>query len=139
MLFTQALEINPSALTSDDHPITVTALREAVSESDWLSLLNRALCGIPYVYIVIDADLLNRGKGQSRYTTARLIETVPKLVTGTVAKLFVSNLMIDESYVARNWDPERWIRLKTECVDVRQKVRNKFMRQRRKTHKRGRF
>lgn len=135
MLFMQALQLNPSALTSPNHPISVTAIREAVCEADWLELLNRALRGIPCAYIVLDADLLNHVTGQSRYETAKLIEAMPRLVSGTVVKVFVSNFMIDEAYVVRNWEPERWTRLRTDEMDLSLNARNRALQQRKKIYK----
>jgi len=46
MLLIQSLQINSAALTSKDHPITMTHLREVVDESDWFALLSRALTGM---------------------------------------------------------------------------------------------
>lgn len=134
MLLKQALQLNPGALTCKEYPITATALREAASEFDWLSLLNRALHGIPRVYIVIDADLLNRGASGDKYSTTKLLGMLPKLVTETALKIFVSNLMIDQSYVMRNWEPDTWDMLKTDCVDRRNRLARQRIHARRNRH-----
>lgn len=129
MLLKQALQINPGALTSKDYPITATALHEAASESDWLSLLNRALRGIPQIYIIIDADLLKRGILGNKYTATRLLGMLQQLVTDTTLKTFVSNLIIDQSYVMRNWEPESWDVLKTDCLEKREIAKARLGRQ----------
>jgi hypothetical protein len=56
----------------------MTHLREAVDERDWPLLLNRALVGIPYAYIVLYADLLGHATGQDRHLATKLIEAFPK-------------------------------------------------------------
>lgn len=132
MLFMQALQIDPSALTRKDYPVTSASLREAVSESDWLCLLNRVLRGIPHVYIVIDADLLNHGIFGGRDATTEMLEMLPKVVTGTVMKVFVSNIMIDQMHVTQDWDPERWNVLKTDCLEAKHTMRNRISRQKRR-------
>jgi hypothetical protein len=108
MLVIQSLQINRKALTSMIHPISVTHLREAVDERDWLLLLNRALVGIPYVYIVLDADLLGHATVQDRYLATKLIESFTKMVVSTVVKLIVSAAGVDERYALNNWERESW-------------------------------
>jgi hypothetical protein len=114
MLVIQSLQINPHVLTSSAHPITITHLREAVNERDWLVLLNRALIGLSYVYIVLDADLLSHATGQDRYVATKLVEAFPTMVTSTVVKLIVSNAGVDEDYASRHWDPDCWSKLNTD-------------------------
>ena len=119
MLVIQSLQINPQALTSSEHPITMTHLREAVDERDWLVLLNRALTGLSYVYIILDADLLSHATGKDRYVATKLIEAFPIMITSTVVKLIVSNAGLDEEYASRHWDPNCWSKLKTDCGNRR--------------------
>lgn len=130
MLVIQSLQINPKALTSSFHPITMTHLREAVDERDWLLLLNRALAGVPYVYIVLDADLLGHATGQDRYVATKLIEAFPRLVTSTVVKLIVSTAGVDEKYALNNWDPDCWSKLKTDHVGIGHSIRGRRRRPR---------
>jgi Tfp pilus assembly protein PilO len=125
MLAIQALQINPKALTSNAHPITMSHLREAVDERDWLMILNRAIAGLPFVYIVLDADLLGHATGRDRYLATKLIEAFPRIVNSTVVKVVVSTAGVDERYASSNWDPECWSKLRTDHVDVRQSTRRR--------------
>jgi hypothetical protein len=125
MLVIQALQINPKALTSNVHPITMSHLREAVDERDWLMILNRAIAGLPFVYIVLDADLLGHATGQDRYLATKLIEAFPRIVDSTVVKVVVSTAGLDERYASSNWDPECWSKLRTDHVDMRQNLRRR--------------
>jgi hypothetical protein len=102
MLVIQSLQINPQALTSTTHPITMTHLREVVDERDWLALLNRAIASMPFVYIVLDADLLGHATGQDRYLATKLIEAFPKIVNSTVVKVVISTACVDERYASSN-------------------------------------
>jgi hypothetical protein len=120
ILVIQALQINPKALTSNLYPISVTHLREAVDERDWLVLLNRAIAGLPFVYIVLDADLLGHATGQDRYLATKLIEAFPRIMNSTVVKVVISTAGVDERYAANNWDPECWSKLRTDHVNGRQ-------------------
>jgi hypothetical protein len=119
MLVIQSPQINPQALASSEHPITMTHLREAVDERDWLVLLNRALTGLSYVYIILDADLLSHATGKDRYVATKLIEAFPIIITSTVVKLVVSNAGLDEEYASRHWDPNCWSKLKTDSGNRR--------------------
>lgn len=112
-------------------------LREAVDESDWLALLSRALTGMPYVYIILDADLLGHATGQDRYLATKLIEAFPRMVTSTVIKLIVSIKGVDERYASNNWDPQCWSKLRTDHGDVRQSAKGR--RRRPRDHIRSRF
>jgi hypothetical protein len=114
MLVIQSLQINPTALTSKTHPLTMSHFREAVNEEDWLNILNRALVSVPYVYIVLDADLLSYATGRDRYQATKLIEAFPNRVTSTVVKLIVSTAGVDERYFSSNWDPDCWSKLRTD-------------------------
>ena len=138
MLLKQALQMNPGVLHCKDYPITATALREAASESDWLSLLNRALRGVSQVYIIIDADLMNHGTSGDKYTPTRLLEMLPILVTETVLKIFISNFMVDQSYIMRNWESKTWDVLKIDCVERRETVRKRLAQQKIRARRNGR-
>jgi hypothetical protein len=83
MLVIQSLQIIPTALSSKTHPLIMSHFREAVNEEDWLSILNRALVGVPYVYIVLDAGLLSYATDRDHYQATKLIEAFPKGVTST--------------------------------------------------------
>jgi hypothetical protein len=63
---------------SKTHPISITHLREAVDDKDWLGLLSGGLAGLPYVYIFLDADLVGHATVQDRYLATKLIEVFPK-------------------------------------------------------------
>jgi hypothetical protein len=116
MLVIQALQINPKCLTSSLYSITMTHLREAVDEKDWLNLLNRAIAGLPFVYIVLDADLLVHATGQDRYLSTKLIEAFQKVVNSTVVKIVISTSGVDETYAENNWDLDCWSKLRTDEV-----------------------
>ena len=125
MLVLQVLQINPDALTTGSNPITMTHLREAVDETDWLSILNRALQGVQQIYIVLDADLLSHVTNHNRYLATRWVEGFPRTITGTVVKLFVSRYGVDEGYASRNWDSGGWVKLRTDMMGKRPPIRSK--------------
>jgi hypothetical protein len=114
ILLLQAIQINPRTLAHESYPITVTHFREAATETDWFTLLCRALDGLPPIYIVLDGDLLGHATAHNRYVATRWLETFRELITKTVIKVFVSALTIDEGYVARNWDSNTWSKLRTD-------------------------
>lgn len=125
MLVIQALQINPKCLTSSLYSITMTHLREAVDEKDWLNLLNRAVAGLSFVYIVLDADLLGHATGQDRYLSTKLIEAFTKVVNSTVVKVVISTSGIDETYAENNWDPDCWSKLRTDEVVEQRTLRHR--------------
>lgn len=114
MLVVQALQINPSALSGSPPPINIVHFREASNEDDWLTLLNRALLGLPCVYIILDADLLSYASDNSKYRATKMVEKFPEIITTARAKVFVSTSNIDGEYVIKNWDPKAWTRLYVE-------------------------
>ncbi|KAF2186960.1 hypothetical protein K469DRAFT_705508, partial [Zopfia rhizophila CBS 207.26] len=59
MLVLQTLQINPVSLQKGVILITVTHLRDAADEKDWLGIPDRALVDIPHVFVILDSDLLN--------------------------------------------------------------------------------
>jgi hypothetical protein len=125
MLVIQALQINPKCLTSSLYSITMTHLREAADEKDWLNLLNRAVAGLSFVYIVLDADLLGHATGQDRYLSTKLIEAFTKVVNSTVVKVVISTSGIDETYAENNWDPDCWSKLRTDEVVEQRTLRQR--------------
>jgi hypothetical protein len=112
ILLLQALQINPAALTSGSHPMTMIHFREAVNEEDWRALLARAMNGIQKVYIILDSDLLSHATKNNRYLATRWLGAFSNLATKTVLKVFVSAFAIDTGYAARNWDPASWSQLR---------------------------
>lgn len=120
-LLLQAIQINPHALATEHHPITVAHLREAVDEVDWLNLLNRALEGVPKLYIVLDGDLLGHATTYDRYLATRWLKNLAKLSQGTIIKIFIASNNIDANYIARIWEPGSWSRFR---IDREKQIRD---------------
>lgn len=70
-------------------------MQEAVGEREWLRTLNNALRGLPYVFVVLDADLLNFAVAYDRHAAAKCIAAVREAITSTHLKIFVSGFCID--------------------------------------------
>jgi len=111
MLVLHALQVNLGALTTAPYPITVAALRDAAEEKDWLVILNRALYGVSILYIILDAEVLDQMTRHRPYIATRLLELFPRILSSTIIKIVVSAAVIDESYVRRNWDQDRWTKI----------------------------
>ncbi|KAI0403449.1 hypothetical protein F4802DRAFT_608043 [Xylaria palmicola] len=94
MLLYQALQINPAAL-NQTHPITVAHLREASTHGDWLLLFQRAIQGLPTVFIVFDSSLVDHvTRGEKSLATKFFIDLAKFLGPGR-AKLIVSSFNFD--------------------------------------------
>jgi hypothetical protein len=134
MLVLQALQINPSS-TCSSCPVTAVHMREAVCEEDWLNLLSRALDGIANIYIVIDSDLFAFVTKQDRNGATQFLDVLPKLITKTFVKVFVSSINVDEDHVQRNWASNQWSKL---VIDENVKTQPKRERKQRLPARRGR-
>jgi hypothetical protein len=117
-LLVQALEINPNALKGPA-PIDILILRKATDENDWFQILNRALQGIPQVYIVVDAEMLGLATEHNRLRSTKWIEQFNRQISSTRVKIFVSSSNVDENYVCSKWNAESWSMMQTECMDSR--------------------
>ncbi|KAH7011099.1 hypothetical protein EDB80DRAFT_711245 [Ilyonectria destructans] len=115
MLVAHALQVNPTAVDRGSHPITVESLRDASGEKDWLNLLQRAVKGMPQVFIALDADILSRATENNRFLATRWLESIVSSMGDTVIKCIVSSPGLDQSYMDRNWPKEFWVA--AEVVD----------------------
>lgn len=108
MLVAQALRINERNFGAISHHLSPARLHDAVGVEDWLKILNEALRGLPYVFIVLDADLLNFAVSYDRYQASKGIAAIRSLVTSTILKIFVSSFSIDTSTFAFELDADSW-------------------------------
>jgi hypothetical protein len=100
-LLYQCLKLNPGVLVDGEFPLQMTQMQEASSEKDWLALLNKALTGIPRVFLVLDAELISTVTGLDRYEAALLVEKLCKDITTTKVKVIASTYGLDERYVSQ--------------------------------------
>lgn len=108
ILVVHALEINSEALTSNAFPITFPSLRGASSQSDWLSILNRAVSGLREVYIIIDPDLLRFVAEENSCSAADLLLALKQGITSSRLKIVVSSVGINRGYFTRNSNAGSW-------------------------------
>lgn len=111
MLVAQALQINPSVLDGDNYPIAIMHLRAASGEGDWLQILNRAVKGMPQVFVALDSDLLSHVTSGNRYQTTRWLESLASTMGNTAIKFIISSTGVDKRYVTENWAGDRWKRI----------------------------
>lgn len=107
-LVMHALEINSDALALTSFPVTLPSLRAASSQSDWLSILNRALSGLEEVYIIIDPDLLCFAAEDNKCSTVDLLLALKNGISSTRLKIIVSSFGINKDYFSRNSVPGSW-------------------------------
>jgi hypothetical protein len=115
-LVLQAVRLNPDVLTEGRYRLSSAHMHDAVDEEDWFRILNEAIRGLPYVYIIIDADLLNFATSHSKAAASRWMHTMQRKLTATYVKVFVSAYSIDKSYAALHWEPEHWLALQTDAI-----------------------
>jgi hypothetical protein len=108
MLVTQALQINDSNYSNNRHTLSVVHLQDAVGEKEWLNILNAALRGLSYVFVVLDADLLNFAVANDRYKATKCVAALREVVTSTHLKLFVSGFSVDTFSFDISLDPKDW-------------------------------
>ena len=123
MLVMQALQINPCALAVTSNPITVAHMREAVSVVDWLRILDRALQGVPCVFIVLDTGLLSHVTAHNRHQATELVESLRSGLSSSV-KIFVSTFNLQEVYISDIWHPDQCMTLRTDISSNRISARN---------------
>jgi hypothetical protein len=107
-LVLHALEINSNSLASNSFPITLPSLRAASSQSDWLSILNRALSGLEEVYIIIDPDLLCFAAEDNKCSTVDLLLALKNGIVGTRLKIVISSFGINKGYFSRHSTAGAW-------------------------------
>lgn len=116
ILVLHALEINGNALISNAFPVTLPSLRAASTQSDWLSILNRALSGLEEVYIIIDPDLLRFVAEDNSCSSVDLILALKSGVTGTRLKIIVSSVGINKRYFTQNSVAGSWKVIRTNTL-----------------------
>ncbi|RDW68601.1 hypothetical protein BP5796_09258 [Coleophoma crateriformis] len=107
-LVLHSLEINRSTLALSAFPITLSSLRAASSQSDWLSILNRSLAGLEKVYIIIDPDLLRFAAENNRCLAVDLLLALKDSITGTRLKIIISSFGINKSYFSQHSTAGSW-------------------------------
>jgi len=115
-LVLHALEINNNALALTPFPITLPSLRAASSQSDWLSILNRALTGLEEVYIVIDPDLLCFAAEDNKCSTVDLLLALKNGVSGTRLKIIISSFGINKGYFSQHSTVGSWKVIRTNNI-----------------------
>jgi hypothetical protein len=73
-----------------------------------LNILNEALRGLSYVFVVLDADLLNFAVENDRYKATKCVAALREVLTSTRLKLFVSGFSVDTFSFDISLGPENW-------------------------------
>ncbi|PMD40231.1 hypothetical protein L207DRAFT_487928 [Hyaloscypha variabilis F] len=114
----QIMHLFPKCLTSGNNPLTSVQLQEASTDDDWMSIMAYALSDVDQLYILLDVKILSLAGDHNKYRITRWLE---KLMTeigkSTSVKMFVSGMMIDRSYIEREWDAGSWSELRTDYVE----------------------
>ncbi|KAK3370366.1 hypothetical protein B0H63DRAFT_486871 [Podospora didyma] len=113
MLLYQALQINSSAL-STSHPITIAHLREASSHEDWLTLLKRALDGLPTVYMIVDPDVVQHVTNQDKGVATGLLVEFVRVLGPNKARFVVSSHVFEVGQAERQLGRDAVVALNTE-------------------------
>lgn len=108
MLVAQALQINDMNFSRIRPHISAAQLQDVTGEKEWLHILNNVLRGLCYVFLVLDADLLNHAVSNDRYRAAKCIATVREAVTSTYVKIFVSGFSVDTFSLDISLGSEDW-------------------------------
>lgn len=116
MLVIQVLQLSHSSLTRPPNPLTSAHFDAAVSDLDWLHLLNRSLLCLPQIFIALDSALLAAATGNSKYRASRWLQTYLGTVKTTSVKIFVESSAVDSEYIARNWEAGTWSRVSAGAV-----------------------
>jgi hypothetical protein len=116
MLVIQALQLNPSPLTRTPNPLTSIHFETAVSDMDWLHLLNQSLSAVPQIFIAIDTALIAAATGNSTYRASRWLQTLLETVKSTSVKLFVESNAVDLDYISRSWEEGTWSRVSAVTI-----------------------
>jgi hypothetical protein len=121
ILVLHALEINSEGLASQRYPITLTSLRAASTQEDWLSILDRALTGLEEVYIIVDPDILRYAAENNTCAAADIVLALRRHITSARLKIIVSSFGINRSYFAEHSEAGTWKALQTNH-EVRQRL-----------------
>jgi len=116
MLVIQALQLNPSPLTRTPNPLTSTHFGTAVSDMEWLRLLNQSLSTLPQIFIAIDTALMAAATGNSTYRATRWLQTLLETVKSTSVKIFVESNAVDLDYISRSWEEGTWSRVSAVAI-----------------------
>lgn len=133
MLVIQALQLNPSPLTRTPNPLTSTHFGTAVSDMEWLRLLNQSLSTLPQIFIAIDTALMAAATGNSTYRATRWLQTLLETVKSTSVKIFVESNAVDLDYISRSWEEGTWSRV--SAVDISEKRGTPRRRKARDSHR----
>ena len=136
MLILQALQVNPQAIHNNGGTLTVANFREVENEEGWFAILNRALSGVPQVYLIIDGGILGHATGYNRSTATRWLSRFSQNLSCTV-KVVICASTIDEKYAATAWSPDAWMKMHIPIPKRRLAVNIRRRRQRRSTGKGG--
>jgi len=127
MLVAQALQINHSNYSNNRQTLSSIHLRDAVGEMEWLQILNEALRGLPYVFVVLDADLLNFAVANDRYAATKRVAAVREAVTSTRLKIFVSAFSVDTFSFDISLGSEDWEMLRMNVTRKRDRKQLKVL------------
>lgn len=125
ILVLHALEINSEALASSDFPITLPAIRSASSQSEWLTILDRALLGLHEVYIILDPDLLRYAAEDNTCVTADLLLALKNGIRSARLKIIVSSFGINRNYFAQNSAAGSWKAIRTNDAQRQRLMKTK--------------
>ncbi|KAI1298944.1 hypothetical protein F5Y03DRAFT_386486 [Xylaria venustula] len=119
MLLYQALQVNPAAL-NQSHPITVAHLREASTHEEWLLLLQRAVQGLPTVFIVFDSALVDHVTGRDKLLATKFFMDLAECLGPGRVKLIVSSFNFDARDAEQNLGLSAGAVLKTQSCRFNQ-------------------
>ncbi|KAI0428595.1 hypothetical protein F5Y09DRAFT_283915 [Xylaria sp. FL1042] len=135
MLLYQALQINPAALRQN-HPITVAHLREASTHEDWLVLFQRAVQGLPTIFIVFDSGLVDHVTGRDKSLATKFFVDLAECLGPGRAKLIVSSFNFDARDAEQNLGLDVAAVLKTQmCRSSRPALKRMKARASRRRHR----
>ena len=116
ILMLHALQVNQTALSLSDYPITVASFRDAEDENNWYALLARSLRGISSLYLVLDAELLAHMTQDCVLRITKLLEDLHRSLSFTAVKIIVPAMAVDGPYVRSQWDLFSWRRIQLDGI-----------------------
>ncbi|KAH8195786.1 hypothetical protein TruAng_010060 [Truncatella angustata] len=138
VLVLQCLQINPRVLRTSPFPPTVASFLDAVDEHDWLSILNRTVMGLPMLYVVLDADVVNAAVNRDKIAATRLLESFTRIASSTSVKVVVERTAVDRNYIRRAWNDRTWSDARIDGGDGKRGPSTNFFVQRRTQRRRRR-
>lgn len=97
ILVLQAMQVGADRLLDGPFPVTVEQLREAVSFTDWVTILNHLLSRISHAFIALDADILAHVTAHERGEILEILETLRLNLTGRV-KIVTTTSSVNRAY-----------------------------------------